>query len=65
MNILKGFINRIYKQDGALKAQIKIDQESPIDDVLLVFPTGFASNPKSSIEGAMVLLFRNKALNFV
>jgi hypothetical protein len=65
MDISKGFINRTYKKDGALNAQVATRQgKKPVDDVLLVFPTGFASNPKSNINGAMVLLFRSKALNF-
>ena len=64
MNILKGYINNTFKKDGALRAQIQIDQDDPIEDVLMVFPYGHASNPPSSIDGAMVLLFMNRSLNF-
>ncbi len=64
MDILKGYINKTFKKDGALKAQIQIDQEDPIEDVLMIFPYGIASNPQNSIDGALVLLFMNRALNF-
>lgn len=64
MDIKKGFINSTFKADGALRAQVQIDQADPIEDVLLVFPYGYASNPPAAIDGAMVLLFMNRALNF-
>jgi hypothetical protein len=55
MQIQKGFIiSTTTRDDGALTAQVKIDQDDPINNVLLVFPTGFKSNPIGNKDGAMV-----------
>ena len=64
MNILKGFIKRVYKKDGALMAQVDINRNIPVNDVLLIFPYGMYSNPLTDTGSPMVLLFKNRGLNF-
>lgn len=64
MNILKGFIKRVYKKDGVLMAQVNINRDIPVNDVLLIFDYGVYSNPETDEGSPMVLLFKNRGLNF-
>ncbi len=57
MEVIKGYLTRTY--EGGMRGQVEIITGEIIDNVLLMYPYGFASNMETETNaGSMVLLFK-------